>query len=340
MGRQTAFALAVMTALGWTFAARADAIEEFYRGRTITVTIPAETGGGYDLYARLMMRYLGHYIPGDPSFITKYMPGSGGIKAANYMYNVAPKDGSEISIPLASIVVAQLIQPDRVRFDAAKFSWIGTIAELNTVVSVWHGQGVSNLDDAKKHEIALGGTGKGSFLFQQPMLLNALLGTKFKVVLGYKGTADLDIAIERGEVGGRAQFWASWKANRPDWLSQGKLVHVVQVGRTKIPELSNVPSFADLVKTDRERSMIDFLYINTAMGRTLSAPPDIPAERLAALRKGVDGLVKDAAFLAEMDKRKLPVSPASGEELAAFVKRVLATPPAVVAELQKTLGLK
>lgn len=339
MLRKTIGALAALTALGCG-TALADSVADFYKDKTVTLLLPAGAGGGYDLYGRTIAKYLGRHIPGNPNIIMNYLPGSGGLLAAKKMALAAPRDGSFIGIPLASVVVAQLIRPKRVKFNVGDLSWLGTIAELNTVISVWHTQNVHSLADAKKRQVLLGATQKGSFLFQQPVIVNALLGTKFKPVLGYKSTADLDLAIERGEVGGRAQFWASWQSKRPQWLAEGKLVHLLQVGKTRIKELPNVPSLSQFVKTDRERAIVNFLYINTTMGRTMYAPPKLPAERLQALRKAVADLTKDPAFLKEMASRKLPVKPGSGEELEAFVKRVLKTPPSIVAELRKTLGLK
>jgi tripartite-type tricarboxylate transporter receptor subunit TctC len=326
--------------MAWGAAAWADDVADFYRDKTVTMLIPAGAGGGYDLYGRTIAKHLTRHIPGNPNIIMNYLAGGGGLIAAKKMALVAPRDGSFIGIPLASVVVAQLIQPKRVDFNVGDLSWLGTIAELNTVISVWHTQNVRSLEDVKKREVTLGATQKGSFLFQQPIIVNALLGTKFKPILGYKSTADLDLAVERGEVGGRGQFWASWQSSRPDWLAQGKLVHLLQVGKTKIKELPDVPSLSQFVKTDRERAIVGFLYINTAMGRTMYAPPKLPASRLAALRKAISALTEDPEFLKDMAKRKLPVKPGSGEELEAFVKEVLRTPPDVVAELRNTLGLK
>lgn len=326
--------------LGWSTAGFADAEADFYRGKKITMLIPAGAGGGYDLYGRTIAQHLTRHIPGNPTIVMNYMAGAGGLKAAQEMAMRAPRDGTAIGIPLASIVVAQMIEPKTVGFNVRDLSWIGTIAELNTVISVWHTQKAKTLIDAKNQTVVLGATQRGSFLFQQPTLVNALLGTKFKLVMGYKSSADLDLAIERGEVGGRAQFWATWQSNNPQWLSDGKLIHLLQVGQTRIKELPNVPSMSDLVKTDRERKMLEFLYINTAMGRTIYAPPKLPAARLATLRKSLADVTRDPAFLKEMEQRKLPVNPGSGEDLEAFVKRVLSTPPEVVDDLRKLLGLK
>ncbi|MFM2130691.1 MAG: hypothetical protein RL477_2237, partial [Pseudomonadota bacterium] len=306
----------------------------------ITMQIPAGPGGGYDVYGRTIAQHLSRHIPGNPGFVLTYVPGAGGLKAAAEMAKRAPRDGTAMGIPLASVVVAQMIEPKNVDFNVGDFSWLGTIAELNTVISVWHTQKARTLDDAKKQTVVLGATQRGSFLFQQPTLVNALLGTRFKLVMGYKSSADLDLAIERGEVGGRAQFWATWQSNNGQWLADRKLVHVLQVGQTRIKELPDVPSMSDLIKTERERKMVEFLYINTAMGRTLYAPPGLPAARLATLRKAIGDLTRDKEFLADMEKRKLPVNPGSGENLEAFVRSVLATPPDVVDELRKLLGLK
>ncbi len=320
--------------------ALADAVADFYRGRTVTMIVGAGAGGGFGLNARILSAHLGKHIPGNPDIILQFMQGQGGVKAANYLYNVAAKDGSVIGVPISSIVENQLLRPKGVRFDGAKFNWLGSITSLSSVLSVWHTAPAKTIDEAKSNEVVLGSPSGHSFIYRMPKLMNALLGTRFKIVVGYKGGRGVDMALARKEIQGRAMVWASTKAKQAEWLRQGKLVHLVQIGPYKLPDLPGVPRFVDLAKTEREKTMVKFLHITGIIGRALHAPPGVPAERVAALRAAFSATMKDPAFVADIAKRKLPLNPTSGQDLQSFIETVVGTSPKLIAEMKAVLASK
>ncbi len=332
-------ALALLPA-GLVTPAAADAVADFYRGKTVTMIVGAGAGGGYGLNARILGNHLGKHIPGNPAIVLQFMQGSGGVKAANYMYNVAARDGSVISVPISSIVENQLLRPKGVKFDGAKFNWLGSITSLSSVLSVWHTAPAKTMDEAVRTEVVLGSPSGHSFIYRMPKLMNALLDTKFKIVVGYKGGRGVEMALERGEIQGRAMVWASTKVKKANWLKAGKLVHLVQIGPYKLPDLPNVPRFVDLVKTDKEKTMVKFLHITGLIGRALQAPPGVPADRVAALRAAFTATMKDPAFVAEIKKRKLPLNPSTGEEMQSFIEGVMGTSPKLIAELKAALASK
>ncbi len=318
----------------------ADAVADFYRGKQVTMIVGSGAGGGYGLNARILGAHLGKHIPGNPEIVLQFMQGSGGVKAANYVYNVAARDGSVISVPISTIVENQLLRPKGVKFDGAKFNWLGSITSLARVLSVWHTAPAKTMDEAAKTEVVLGSPSGHSFIYRMPKLMNALLDTKFKIVVGYKGGRGVEMALERGEIQGRAMIWASTKVKKANWLKSGKLVHLVQIGPYKLPDLPNVPRFVDLVKTDKEKTMVKFLHITGLIGRALHAPPGVPADRVAALRAAFTATMKDPAFVAEIKKRKLPLNPSTGEQMQSFIEGVMGTSPKLIAELKAALAAK
>ncbi len=318
----------------------ADAVADFYSGKTVTLIVGSGAGGGFGLNARLIEKYIGKHIPGKPSIVLQFMQGSGGVKAANYIYNVAPKDGSVIHMPISSIVENQLLRPKGVKYDGAKFNWMGSITSFASVLSVWNTAPAKTIDEAKKTQVVLGSPSGHSFIYRIPKLMNTLLGTRFKIIVGYKGSRGVDMALERGEIQGRAMVWASTKAKQPDWLKQGKLVHLIQIGPKAVPDLPGLPRFIDLVKGKKEKAMVKFLHTTSFIGRALLAPPGTPKDRVAGLRKAFDGAVSDAAYVSDLKKRKLPLRPTSGKDLQAFIVSVSATSPELIAELRKAVNPK
>jgi tripartite-type tricarboxylate transporter receptor subunit TctC len=333
---------AALTAAGLAVAAgpaAGDPVADFYRGKQVSMVVGAPAGGGYGLNARIIARHMARHIPGNPTIVPRFMAGGGGVPAANYMYNAAPKDGSTIGMPIASIPLSQvLLATKSVKFDAAKFAWIGNVASFTNVLAVWHTAPAKTVGDATRTELVIGASGKGSFLYYEPALMNALLGTKFRLVLGYKGSSDLNLALERGEVQGRHFPWASLKGSNPHWIRDGLVVPLLQVGPHKDPDLPNVPSFIDLVRTDKHRRMVSLLHVNTKIARSVYAPPGVPKDRVAALRAALAATVKDPAFLADMKKSKQPVVPLSGEALQAFIASVIDTPPELIGEMRAAIG--
>ena len=317
--------------------ASADAVEHFYKGKTVTVMVPSSLGATLGLYGRLTVEHLGKHIPGNPNVIIQSRPGGGGTKGAAYAYNAAPKDGTFIAEVLAPSALAPLLRD--MKFDASKFQWLGSITPRPAVISVCHSAPVSDLAGARKTEAILGSTGLGSETFLAPTLLNHIAGTKFKVVKGYKGGAQINKAIESGEVHGRMNYWSGWTAGKPAWLSGNKLRHIVSYGGN-IPELSGVPGMASLAKTQEQKDMVAFLETAPRIGMGFWVAPEVPKERVAALRAAFKATMRDPAFLADAKKRKAPVAPVDGEVIQAMVKKVYDTPSATIVKLKSVFGFK
>jgi tripartite-type tricarboxylate transporter receptor subunit TctC len=312
--------LAVALLFGGISTARAEDVAAFYAGKQITFVAPTSAGGGFDLYSRLFAESVRKFIPGQPSVIVQNMPGAGGMRAAGYVFNVAPKDGTVIGMPLANIPLSEALEPTVARYQSAKFSWIGTITPETDVLGVWRNSGIASLDDAKKKEITIGATGKLGLLALNVNLANALLGTRFKVVLGYPSGNEVNMAMETGEVQGRTNQWTSWKSQRPEWVKGDRLNFLLQIGPREAA-LPQVPAFLDLVKTPKDQAMVRLLQSNQIVGRSVYAPPGIPGERLAALRDAFEKAVRDPEFLARMEAVGLNVQPLPGAALEQEISR-------------------
>jgi tripartite-type tricarboxylate transporter receptor subunit TctC len=318
-------------------AAQADAaVEAFYRGKSVSLIIGYSPGGGYDVYARLVARYLGNHIPGKPSVVPRNMPGASSRTSTAYIYTVAPKDGTVLGTGDQSFAVQQAMG-DKLPFDVSKLIFIGNPLVENNTVAVWHTHGIRTIEDATLKEVSMGATG-GSASSQYPRVMNAVLGTRFKVVLGYPGGNDINLAMERGEVAGRgSNNWASWKGTRADWLRDKKIHILVQVGLRKAPDL-DAPLLMDLAKNDEDRAMLRLLSAPSNVGRPIFTTPDVPPERVRALRAAFIATMKDPELLAETSKAGLDLDPISGDELQKVVDDILATPPHIAKRLSAVLA--
>lgn len=305
--------------------ARADAVADFYRGKTVNVLIGVAPGGEYDLHARLVARYIGKYIPGNPTVVAQNMTGAGGLRMANYLYEVAPKDGTAIGMLANTFPAMQAVGIGAIQFDAAKFNWIGSISPTVETMAAWKTAGVATIEEARAKEVVAGATGRGAITYMLPAMLNEILGTKFKIVTGYPGGNDVNLAMERGEVGARNNTWSSWKVTKPDWLRNKDIVILVQAG-PKAKDLPGVPSVEDLVKTEDERQLVNLVVSGTRLGRPLATTPGVPLERVEALRAAFDAVVKDPAFLKEAEAANIEVDPVRGQDMQRLVEQVLATP--------------
>ena len=334
---KTLTALPAVAILGLAIPASADEIADFYSGKTVTVMVPSGLGGTLGIYGRLVSEHLGDHIPGKPTVIIQSRPGGGGTQGAAYAYNAAPKDGTYVAQVLAPSVLAPLLRS--VKFDASKFQWLGSLTPRPAVVSVWHTSPAKTLEEAKKTEIPMGSTGLGSETYIIPTLMNELLGTKFKVVKGYKGGGAVNKAMESLEVSGRMQYWSGWTAGKPTWLRDNLLIHLVQYGGV-IPELPDVPQLASLVQDQEAKQMISFIETAPKIGMGFWIHPDVPATRTAALRKAFMSMMADAKFLENAKKLRTPIEPVSGEVLDKLVADAYATPPATIARLKTILGFK
>ena len=335
------FAAMVLSAAGFlacAACARADAIEDFYRGRQIDMIIGYSPGGTYDLYARLVARFLGDYIPGRPRVIPRNMPGAGSRLAANWIYNLGPKDGTVIGTGDQSLAVEQAMGDKALTIDVSKFQYIGNPAADNNTTAAWHTSGVKTLDDAKVKEVPTGATG-GSTSSQYPKAMNALLGTKFKIITGYPGGNDVSLALEKGEVAVRgSNAWGAWKATRPDWLRDKKINILVQIGLKKAPDLPDVPLLMDLAKNEEDKAVLMLLSASVTIGRPLFVAPGVPAERVRALRDAFDRMVKDPVFLEAAGKENFDINAVSGEEMQKIVADIIATPKSIADRLTQIIG--
>jgi tripartite-type tricarboxylate transporter receptor subunit TctC len=327
--------LAIVVAAAVAAPANADPVADFYRGKTVNILIGVGVGGEYDLQARLVTRHVGKHIPGNPTVVAQNMTGAGGLKMTNYLATVAARDGTNIGMIQNAFPAIQAAGLPGVQFDAAKFFWLGTIAPVVETMAVWHTTGVKSIDDVKKRETVAGASAKGAITFTYPALMNELLGTRFKIVTGYTGGNQINLAMERGEVEARNNTWSSWKATRRAWLDEKKITVIAQAG-PRAPDL-DAPSLEALAKSPEERKLIELVVSGTQLGRPLAISPGVPAERVAALRAAFDAAMKDPEFLAEAKKLNFDVAPVSGIALQSVVEKVLATPKEIAARAKGLL---
>lgn len=336
--RPATFIIVGLFSTGQVATAHANDVAAFYAGKQVTFVAPTSVGGGFDLYSRLFAETVRKYIPGQPSVIVQNMPGAGGMRAAGYMFNVAPKDGTVIGMPLSNIPLSEALEPDNARYQSAKFAWIGTITPETDVLAVFKTSGVATIDDARKKEVVIGATGKLGLLALNVNLANALLGTKFKVVIGYPSGNEVNMAMDGGEVVGRTNQWTSWKSQRPQWIKEGKLNYLLQIGPRE-PELADVPAFLDLVKTSKDQAMVRLLQSNQVVGRSIYAPPSLPADRLTALREAFEKTVRDPEFISRINAVGLSVRPSPGETIEQEITRSMEHAGEAARDLQQALKL-
>lgn len=332
---------AVLVMFGMVNRAAAQPVADFYKGKQMPLVIGYGVGGGYDQYARVLARFMGAHIPGEPTLVVQNMPGAGSRKAANWLYNIAPKDGGVLATLGQNTPTDQALGQPGIQFDAAKFNWIGNMVVVNNTLAVWHTTGVKTLEDATKRDLAIGATGASSPSVVYPQVANNLLGTKFKIISGYPGGGDINLALERGEVDGRgSNSWASWKSTKADWLRDKKVNILFQVGLTREADLPDVPLLSELGKTAEDRQVLEIISADVAVGRPILTTPDVPPVRVAVLRKAFDDTIADKAFLAEAEKQKMDINPFSGAELQTVVARVLAHPPEIIAKVNQAITIR
>ena len=314
---------------------------DFYKDKQMRLIVGTDAGGSYDFSGRLVGRHIGRAIPGNPQIVIQNMPGAASMNAANYVYNVAPQDGSVIAAFVQTLPQTQLFGDQNVKFDAAKFQWIGNPNSSVTVVATWHTSPIKTFDDALTKPIVMGAAGQVGLDFTMPTLLNNVLGTKFQVVAGYKGGNEIDLALERGEVFGRAgQSWDGWKVTRPDWVRDKKINVLVQIGLTRAKDIPNVPLALELAKTEEQRMILELFSDSVGIGRPLVAGPGVVGERVAILRAAFRKTMSDPQFLAEAAKSGYEVDPLYGEDLQKLVQGLMATPPAIAAKAQAAITSK
>ena len=333
-------ALAVAAAGTAVPAKAADAVADFYREKSIQVILASGAGGVYGVVVNLLGRYLPAHMPGAPALVPQYMPGAGGVKAANYLYNVAPRDGSAIGALFKDTAIFQVLRPKGVKYDATKFGWLPSWAESVSSITVLRTAPAITIADAKIRQDTIGAFGKGSGTYQVPAMLNNTIGTKFKIVTGYGGGAAVRLAMERGEVDGFAGFLSSWRIVAPEWVTQHKLVHLVQIGRKRAKEAPNVPLLTELAQNDEQRKIFAFVSATGPLANAFSTPPGVPAARIKALDKALWDTFRDPAFVKEAAAKQLDVDPVPAKEVAEAVHDIIAVSPATAAAAKKALEME
>jgi tripartite-type tricarboxylate transporter receptor subunit TctC len=333
-GRLACACVAAALAVAATAAiAFAQAAGDFYQGRNINLYIGYSPGGAYDLYARVIARHMGAHIPGHPTLIPQNMEGAGSLRLANYLYRVAPQDGTAIATFGRGIAFDPLLLGQGDAFNAEKLNWLGSANNEVSVCVALKSSGIAKFSDLFTKELTVGGTGASSDTDQFPRVLNAVLGTHFKIVQGYPGGNDVVLAMERGEVQGRCGWsWSSVISTHKSWIEDKRMIVLVQLSLTKHPDLPDVPLAMDFAKTDAQRQILKLIFARNVMGRPYVAPPNVPADRVAILRKAFMDTMADKDFLAEAAKANLEISPVSGAEVEKLVQEVYATPPDILAE--------
>jgi len=309
-------------------------VADFYRGKTLNVYIGVNVGGGYDFEARLLARFMKAHIPGNPTLVPQNIIGAGGIKMANYLYSIAPQDGTAIGMVPDTLIAAQAVGIGGVQFDASKFSFIGTMSTSPNTLAAWHTTGVATIEEARHRPLLIAASNPGAATYIFPRLVNEVLGTKLKLVSGYQGNGTMILAMERGEVDAVSNSWDSWKSLSSGWLAQKKVNILVQT-EPKAADL-NVPSVQELARNEGDLKLIELVTSGDALGKPLATAPNVPAERVRALREAFAATIKDPDFIAAAAAAKIEIKPVYGAQLQSTVAKILATPKSI-ADRAKTI---
>lgn len=328
---------AIATVFLATAPASADAIADKFKGRTITVIVPSGSGGTFHLYGQLVQRHIGKHIPGNPTVVVQNRPGAGGVKAANYMAKAAPKDGTVIAEINPGSVIIPLMR--NVRFEPRQFNWLGSLSVRTYTLAVWENVAADTIEKQKVTPVIMGASGVGSLNFQIPTFLNAVIGTKYKLIKGYKGGGGINLAMERGEVQGRGNFYSGYLGAKPYWIRDGKVKIFATIGPVR-DEVKNVPRLRDIVKGEMNQKMLGLLEVGFNIGQSFYLPPGTPKATVDAIRKAFLAVTKDSALIAEANKRKVPLNTRSWQRITGIVNDAFTIEPAVPKQLAKILGFK
>jgi tripartite-type tricarboxylate transporter receptor subunit TctC len=337
--KQALFALPIVT-LAAAVPAQAQDAATFYAGKNIRMVVGIDVGSGYDVNARLLARHMAAHIPGKPTIVVQNQPGAGSATMTNQLYANGPFDGTLIGAAFAGLPTFPLLSPGGARFDPAKLVWLGNTNRETHVTYVWHTAPVQSLEDVKTKQLIMGAQAPGSSQVDFPLITNALFGTKFKVISGYQSTAKINLALESGEVQGTIAAWTSLKTLSPQWLADKKVKVIAQWALRPNPELPGVPNALDLAKTADEQAAMRLVMGRLDIGRPFFVPPNVPADRVAALRQAFDDTMKDPAYREEAKKLSIDVDPLTGMELAALVEQIAKTTPDTVARVKAAMEAK
>jgi tripartite-type tricarboxylate transporter receptor subunit TctC len=328
----------LVTAILGVQAVVAQPAEQFYKGKALELFVGYATGGSNDLYARAVSRHLGRHVPGEPTIVVKNMPGAGSKVAANHIFNVAPQDGTVLGLLAATLPLEGKLGLPGVRFDAAKFNWLGRVGSGINVTMMRHDAPVKNIEDLLYQEATLSATTAGGPIYLFPYVLNNLIGTKFKIILGYPGSAQAMLAMERGETEGHSTAVEAVKLVHPDWISEKKVKFIVQYGFQKHPDLPDVPLAINLARNDEERTILRAVLSSAEVGKSVVTGPGVPRERVTSLREAFDRMVADPPFTAELTAQRVGVEPMSGKDLANLVDEIAAISPSMLDKIRKVYG--
>ncbi len=337
MRTRTVAAAALTLAALMPVTAQAQSPEQFYRGKTVNIYIGFAPGGSYVYYGRLLSRHMGKHLPGQPTVVAQSMPGAGSFKAANYVYNVAPKDGTGMGIVSQTMALEEALGTPGIQYKSAEFNWIGRVTNIIEITLVWETSKAKTVQDAMKNDIPVASTGPGSPSMGYPLLVNAVSGTRFKIITGYPGSNDGMLAMERGEVDGALTSWNTIKVSKQHWLQDKKINILIQYAYERSPELPNVPTVVEMGKTDADRQMLSFYASGGEIGRSFLATPGIPADRVKVMRAAFDATMQDPDFKAEIAKSNSEFNPLPGDQVQQLIANMAKAPPAMIARMAEVL---
>ena len=316
----------------------ADAVADFYKGKTVSIYVGVAAGGLYSTFAQTLSRYLPKHIPGNPKVIVEHQLGAGGVVALNNVYNVLPKDGTVLITPLSQTAKRVVLGDPATKYDPQKWHWLGGWGEAVVTCTVLSNSPALTVEQAKQKEDIIGSFDTGSLTYTYPLAANSLIGTKFKMVLGYPGGNEVRIAMERGEVHGLCAQYDGWKSTRPQWVNEGKLTHLVQFASKGHPDLPNVPLLSSFAKTDEDRAIMKFIEWGIE-DRAMVMAPGVPLDRVRAMEKAYMDTLRDSEFVAEAEKLKFEIAPITGKEISDFVNEIMAMKPETIEKIKKSMGL-
>ena len=329
---------AIIAGMSVASVAQAQTPEAFYKGKQIRLIVASGAGGGYDTYSRVLARYMPDHVPGKPAFVVQNMDGAGGLKATNYTYAIAPKDGTVFVSTYNSLTTQPLIDKQGVEYDALKLSWVGSMGKQQQICVTWNTSPIKTIEQTMQKEISVSATGATGNSATLPKLLNQLIGTKFHVILGYS-TSDQRLSVERGEVDGVCGLsYTTLIASNPDWILNKKVNILLQTGDAPHPAMPDVPLVINLVKNPKDKAIVRLYALPGDIGRPYAAPPDMPADRLTALRRAFDATMKDKEFLVEAEKVHLEIDPLTGEEVTKLLQEAYASPPDAIQRMNEIMG--
>jgi tripartite-type tricarboxylate transporter receptor subunit TctC len=306
--------------------------------QTTTIVVGFPPGANYDIHMRTFARHLGRHLPGNPTVIPQNMAGAGSLRSANFLYNVAPKDGTTIGMFARGLAMQPLLDDKGIQFDARKFNWIGSLSAEVSVALSWHSRPFKTIDDARQREMIVAGTGSGADSVIFPYILNGVLGTKFKVVTGYPGSADFLLAVERGEADGTAGVsWSAITAGKPNWIKERKINVLIQLATRRHPDLADVPLVMEFAKNESDKAVLELIFARQEVAYPIVAPPGVPAQRIQILRREFDAVVRDPEYLADLRIQFHDSDPVKGADIAALIDRIYENPRDVIARARAAI---